>query len=299
MIPRVIIAGATGYLGTRLLRRLPPERIAGVIARRPSLALPGVQWLIGEAGIEATRPQEAEGCVLFHLIGSGRGRRSRDLYDTNVRSTEKLVDFAAKTGVRRIVYMSGFGTGGETSSAYFQAKREAEEVVERSGLDHAILRCSYVLGGDDEFKPWLTASIAEGIVRLPGSGAYRIQPIYVDDLVSCFLALADVPGRLAATYDFVGEPVTFRAFIERLLARLGAHATVGEASIEDYVRAAARRVDPVFSLDELAILLSDIVGPWTETVAGVHPRAAEAVIDAIVAEFAAIAGRPAAGAGPS
>ena len=50
--PRIIIAGATGYIGTRLLRYLPGERIAGVITRRQLPALPGVKWLIGPSGID-------------------------------------------------------------------------------------------------------------------------------------------------------------------------------------------------------------------------------------------------------
>src|SRR4051794_5985897 len=107
--PRIIIAGATGYIGTRLRARLPPERIAGVIIRRPPPGLPGVKWVIGPTGIELTNPEAAHDCVLFHFIGGGRGRRSRDIYDLNVRSTEMLVDFARRCGVRRIIYMSGFG----------------------------------------------------------------------------------------------------------------------------------------------------------------------------------------------
>jgi NADH dehydrogenase len=145
--PRIIIAGATGYLGSRLRRHAPAGRIAGVVVRRLLPDLPGVKWTMGPAGIEPIHREAAQGCVLFHFIGGGRGRRSRDLYDLNVRSTEMLCAFAQACGVRRIVYMSGFGVRGETSSAYFQAKAEAEAVIKASGIDHAIMRCSYVLGG--------------------------------------------------------------------------------------------------------------------------------------------------------
>jgi NADH dehydrogenase len=290
--PRIIVAGATGYIGTRLLRRLPPERVAGVIVRRPHPALPGVKWLMGPAGIEATDLAAARDCVLFHFIGGGRGRRARDIYDLNVRSTDMLVEFAKRSGVRRIVYMSGFGVGGESSAAYFQAKLEAEGIIQSSGIDHAIMRCSYVLGGEDEFKPWLLSEIAGGVVHLPGSGEYRIQPVYIDDLMRCFVALSEKADRLDAVYDFIGEPITFKDFIGRLLARLGVPTPIESSSIEPFVRETVVRPDPTFSLDELAILLCDVVGPWTTDVAGTRPRSADEAVAAIIAELPEEFARP-------
>ena len=290
--PRIIVAGATGYLGTRLRRQVPVDRIAGVVVRRLLPELPGVKWAMGPAGIEPINGEAAEDCVLFHFIGGGRGRRSRDLYDLNVRSTEMLCDFAKACGVRRIVYMSGFGVGGETSSAYFQAKAEAEAVIKASGIDHAIMRCSYVLGGDDEFKPWLLSEIAGGVAHLPGGGEYRIQPVYIDDLMRCFLALAEKDGRLDATYDFIGEPIAFKDFVARLLARIGADTRIETAPIEPFVREAVRLAIPTFSLEELGILLCDIVGPWTVDVAGFRPRSVDEAIAAIVAELPEETGRP-------
>jgi NADH dehydrogenase len=285
--PKVIVAGATGYLGTRLLAHLPRERIAGTVVRRPRPSLPGIQWTFGPAGIEPAAPEATKGAVLFHFVGGGRGRRASDIYDINVRATEMLVDFARRGGVARIVYMSGFGVGGDSSSTYFQAKREAEAVIKASGIDHAILRCSYVLGGNDEFKPWLLSEIAAGGVHLPGSGDYRIQPVHVDDLMRCFAALAGAAGRLDAVYDFIGEPIAFRDFIARLLERYGADVPVMATPIEPFIRETVVTDAPTFSLDELAILLCDVVGPWTIDVAGVRPRSAEAAIAAIVAELRA------------
>src|SRR5579872_5982532 len=261
--PRIIIAGATGYLGSRLRRQVAGDRIAGVVVRRLLPELPGIKWTLGPAGIEPIDRQAAADCVLFHFIGGGRGRRARDIYDINVRSTEMLCDFAKAVGIRRIVYMSGFGVGGDTSSAYFQAKAEAEAVIKASGVDHAIMRCSYVLGGEDEFKPWLLAEIAGGVVHLPGGGEYRIQPVHIDDLMGCLMALAETDGRLDATYDFIGEPIAFKDFIGKLLRQLGAPVRIETAPIEPFVREAVLRPDPTFSLEELGILLCDIVGPWT------------------------------------
>jgi len=290
--PRIIIAGATGYLGTRLRRRVESERIAGVVVRRLLPELPGVKLAIGPAGIEPIERETARDCVLFHFIGGGRGRRARDIYDLNVRSTEMLIDFGRRCGIRRIIYMSGFGVGGESSSPYFQAKREAEELIKSSGLDYAIMRPSYVLGGNDEFKPWLLSEIAGGTVHLPGSGDYRIQPVYVDDLMRCFIALSEAEGRLEATHDFIGEPIGFKAFIAKLLTRLGASPRIESAPIEPFIRETVVTAEPTFSPDELAILLCDIVGPWTTDVAGARPRSVVEAIEAIVAELPEDFARP-------
>ncbi|HZP21608.1 MAG TPA: NAD(P)H-binding protein [Bauldia sp.] len=287
--PRIVLAGATGYLGTNLRRRLPVERFAGVVVRRPDAGFPGKTWLIGAEGIPAgPADAAAEGAVLVHLIGGGRGKRARDIHDMNVGVTEHLVAFARRAGIRRIVYMSGYGVGDGSSSAYFQAKREAEEIVRASGIDHAILRCSYVLGGEDEFKPWLIDSLAAGVLSVPGSAAYRIQPVHVADLMDCFSALVEAPQALNATYDFIGEPIAFGDFLDRMLARIGRPARIARSSIEDLVRDTVSNPTPVFSLDELAILVSDVVGPWTTDLFGTRPRPAADVIETLAAELAEI-----------
>ena len=154
------------------------------------------------------------------------------------------------------------------------------------------MRCSYVLGGEDEFKPWLLAEIAGGTVHLPGSGDYRIQPVYIDDLMRCFIALSEKDGRLDAVYDFIGEPIGFRDFIGKLLARLGVTTPIETSSIEAFIRETVVTAEPTFSLDELAILLCDVVGPWTTDVAGARPRSADEAIAAIIAELPADFARP-------
>ena len=286
MEAKLIVAGATGYLGTRLRARLPPQRLAGVVTRRPLADAATQQWLIAEGAIEPVAPVAGtRDLVLVNLIGSGRGHRSRDIYDGNVGAALMLVDFARKIGIRRIVHMSGFGVGPSTSSAYFQAKREAEEVIRGSGLEYAILRCSYILGGRDEFRSWILSETKTGAIGVPGSGDYRIQPLYVDDLVRCLIAFAEADGRLAETADFLGEPIGFADFLEKLLARLGLVAPIRHESVEALVKAAVKEADPTFSLDELGILLCDIVGEWTREVRGVRPRSAAEVIEAIAAEF--------------
>src|SRR5262249_46008296 len=133
---------------------------------------------------------------------------------------------------------------------------------------------------------------AGGAVHLPGSGDYRIQPVYIDDLMRCFVALSEAEGRLDATYDFIGEQIGFKAFIGKLLARVGATVRIESSPIEPFIREAVLTAEPSFSPDELAILVCDIVGPWTTDVAGARPRSVDEAIAAIVAELPKDFARP-------
>jgi NADH dehydrogenase len=130
-----------------------------------------------------------------HLVAIIAGTRS-DFERVMVAGTRSVVEAARDGGVRRLVLMSALGTSAETSTAvpYYAAKWAEEQTVRSSGLAHAILRPSFVFGTDGGALPRLVRVAALSPVTLVlGSGAQRLQPIWVDDLARA-AALAAVAG---------------------------------------------------------------------------------------------------------
>jgi NADH dehydrogenase len=109
-----------------------------------------------------------------------------------VRNTQALFDAARQAGVRRIVHVSITNPNEDSPLEYFSGKARLERALQESGLDYSILRPTVLFGREDI----LINNIAWTLRRFPffavfGNGAYRLQPIYVEDLA----ALAVAEGR--------------------------------------------------------------------------------------------------------
>src|SRR5574338_682899 len=112
---------------------------------------------------------------------NGKAKTKNSDYDLiNVKQTEKIIDLCKKSGIKKIVYISGLGVGKSTTFGYFISKLKAEQLIVKSGLDYTILRASYIVGKNDPLEQNLTKQASSGTILIPGSGSYRLQPISVN-----------------------------------------------------------------------------------------------------------------------
>jgi len=124
-----------------------------------------------------------------------------------VSNTERLFEAAKEANVERIVHVSITNPSEDSPLEYFSGKARLEQALVDSGISHAILRPTVLFGKEDI----LINNIAWALRHLPvfgvfGSGEYRLQPIYVDDLAA--LAVEQGERRDNSTIDAIG-PETF------------------------------------------------------------------------------------------
>jgi NADH dehydrogenase len=217
------VTGAFGYSGSYIATRL---LAAGVRVRTITNSV--------------TRASPLQGRVEAHpfhfdqpaqLVESLRGAsvlyntywvrfNARDFqHSLAVENTRTLFRAAQEAGVKRIVHVSITNPSEDSPLEYFHGKALLERALVESGISYAILRPTVLFGEEDI----LINNIAWILRRLPvfgvfGSGDYRLQPIYVDDLAQ--LAVAQGQEQRNVTIDAIG-PETFSY---RDLAR-----TIGEA----------------------------------------------------------------------
>lgn len=136
--------------------------------------------------------------------------------------TGNLVEAARESGVRRIVLMSALGTGPGATVPYFRAKWAAEQAVAASGVDHVVLRPSFVFGSDGGVLPRLLriARLAP-VTPVIGPGTQRVQPIWVDDLVRTVLRAAQAEGTTGPVEVGGPEAVTWSRLWRRIKGALG------------------------------------------------------------------------------
>jgi NADH dehydrogenase len=135
-------------------------------------------------------------------------------YAQAVKNTRILFEAAQRAGVRRIVHVSITNPSENSSLEYFAGKAKLEQALRESGLSYAILRPTVLFGREDI----LVNNIAWALRRFPffavfGDGSYRLQPIYVEDLVA--LAVAEGQSSANSVINAIGpETFTYRELVE-------------------------------------------------------------------------------------
>ncbi len=123
-----------------------------------------------------------------------------------IANTRLLVGAAAEAGVRKIVHISVSNASPDSHLDYYAGKARTEAIVQSSGLEWAVVRPTLVFGEGDILInniAWLLRRMPAFLV--PGSGAYRVQPVSGDDVADIAIAAADEAANV--TVDAAGPEV--------------------------------------------------------------------------------------------
>jgi uncharacterized protein YbjT (DUF2867 family) len=220
----VLLTGASGYVGGRLLPRL---REAGYrvrcLARRPEvvreLAGPGVEVAAGDVldrgSLDAALHGVDAAYYLVHSMGSSGSFEEAD--------REGAANFGAAAraaGVRRIVYLGGLGSDDEALSAHLASRHEVGRILRDSGVPVLELRASVVVGsGSLSFE--MIRSLVEGlpVMVTPRWVDVLAQPIAIDDLLDYLVAALELPGNASRVYEIGGADRVTYAGLMREYAR--------------------------------------------------------------------------------
>ena len=130
----LVIAGSTGFIGRHLLRRCRDSSIDTLLLVRPGQVNSpfghGVDVVdLLEATQHIPSRSDLEDTCLVHLIGASRDSSQASVWHSNVETTRVLIGIAEAAGLRRILYLSGYGVTLDSSDAYFRSKAEAERLL--------------------------------------------------------------------------------------------------------------------------------------------------------------------------
>ncbi len=154
---------------------------------------------------------------------SGEARRA-SLLDIDIQGTRALIDAAEDAGVKRLFFISHLGADRASAYPVLKAKGIAEEFVRRSSLNYTILRTAIVYGPNDGFTTGLARVMAAlpAVFLIPGDGSVQLQPLWVEDLVTCMTWSLDDPETYKRIYDIGGpEYLSFRSIAELILQETG------------------------------------------------------------------------------
>ncbi len=205
----ILLTGATGTIGSALLRRLTgigePVRCLVRDPRRLGDRRVRVQNALGDLADPPSFRNALRGVdTVVHLAAAIRDEPRASIEELNAVATLRLVRAAERAGARRFVFFSAMGAAHHSRTRFFRAKALAREAVEASSLETTIFSPSIVYTPGD---PWLT--LLERFSYLPaipvsGSGRALYQPIWAEDVADCVAAALMASGPKRRAFELAG-----------------------------------------------------------------------------------------------
>ncbi len=224
MNPLVLVTGATGYIGGRLLHRLEEDgrRVRCLVRDRSRLASAADRTEIveGDCRDEVALGRALDGVhTAYYLVHSMSARA--DFAAVDRLAATRFGRAAATAGVRRIVYLGGLTDDTGAMSAHLKSRAETGDLLRASGVPVIELRASVVIGaGSLSFE-----MICALVERLPVMICPRwlttlTQPIAIEDVLEYLVAASRLPGDRSDTFDIGGPEVVSYGEMMRTYARM-------------------------------------------------------------------------------
>ena len=263
---RVLVTGATGYIGGRLAPLLVEQGHQVRCLTRSVDRLAGVPWAErvevaeGDLGRPESLPAALAGIdAAYYLVHSmGRG----DFEAVDRRGAENFAAAARAAGVRRVVYLGGLVPRDGAASRHLASRLAVEESLLGAAPESIALRASIVIGARSRSFRFLVRLIERlPVLALPAWRRNRTRPIDGRDVLAYLRAAADAPAALAGrSWDIAGpDTVTY----EELIGRIADSMLVGRPKLG------------------LGFTLTPIAAPVAAAIAGEDPALIEPLMEGL------------------
>jgi uncharacterized protein YbjT (DUF2867 family) len=220
----ILLTGATGYVGGRLLRALEARGAPlRCLARRPEYLRPRVAAatevvqgdVLDPASLTVALRGVETAYYLVHSMGAGDSYAEDDR-----RGATAFAAAARDAGVRRMVYLGGLG-GGEGLSPHLESRQEVGRILRDSGVPTVEFRASIVLGSGSLSYELIRALVEKlPVMVTPRWVRTRTQPIGIEDLVAYLVEALDHPTPESVVYEIGGPEQVSYGELMREYARL-------------------------------------------------------------------------------
>ncbi|MFZ1995124.1 MAG: NAD(P)H-binding protein [Solirubrobacteraceae bacterium] len=263
-----MVTGAFSYSGSHIAQRLlDAGRQVRTLTSHPGrqhLLQGHVQTLAYRFDDPVALARSLEGVSTLYNTYWVRFDRGQTTFANAVEHSRMLFSAAHRAGVERIVHVSITNPSIDSRLPYFRGKALVEFALARTGTPYAIVRPTWLFGGQRDVLvnniAWILRRLP--VFALPGKGAYPVQPVHVDDLARICVEAATVDDDLVI--DAAGpEQMPFATLVALIQAAVDNHGPV--IPLPPVLMAAVARVvglllgDVVLTRDEITGLTSGLL----------------------------------------
>lgn len=209
----ILVTGGTGFIGRRLVQELVGNGQKVRLLLRPSKRTPRIPLGI-PVEVAVTSLNDEPGMraamrgidTVFHLAGGEKQGARTDLEHIDIDGTRTLAQVARAARIQRLFFISHLGADRASAFPLLKAKGIAEEFIRGSGIPYTIIRTALVFGPGDGFTTSLASLLrwSPGFLPLPSRGLTLLQPLWLEDLVTCLAWSLDDDSTLEKTLELGG-----------------------------------------------------------------------------------------------
>jgi uncharacterized protein YbjT (DUF2867 family) len=214
---KVLVAGATGFVGSRLSSALTEDghELLALTRRPEQFDGPGTA-VGGDVTDESALVTALTGCdVAYYLVHS---LDSADFADRDAEGARSFGRAAKKAGVQRIIYLSGLGADGDDLSPHLRSRQEVEELLGAAGVPVTAIRAGVIIGNEGLSWELMRELVAHLPVMItPKWVRTKAQPVAIVDVVRYLVATLSLPETVGKMYEIGGpEILTYEKAMHRV-----------------------------------------------------------------------------------
>jgi len=210
---RILVTGATGYLGKHLVKGLIRSKypIKCLVKEKILEPIKGIEFIYGDLTDKNSLKEAVKNIGIIIHLASIINPKDPDIYNINIKGSQNLIDVCTN---QKIIYISSVAVKNKFLDNYGKTKLEAENLFLNSKLKIIILRPGMIYSKNSPgFSHILKYTNMFPFIPIVGNGKYNISLVYINDVIKTILTIIKKDIFNNKAYDLSGEKVSFNELI--------------------------------------------------------------------------------------